>query len=179
MLSLCCIAMYEQAAAAHLVRRSESPHKARLLRSHQSQRRRQLRSVAHALGQGAREQQHVQQRLEGVAVQVGRREAELLHVLGDALVRMRQACAAHAWLRGSCCCARPERCTQVTAASLSTPGWQQLRQSQESRPDCLSASKAHARSRQWTVEEHLQGRMRHSKICWNNTAYADAASSAS
>ena len=50
-----------------------------------------LAAVAHDAGQAAREQEHVQQRLEGVAVQVGDGEGELLHVLRDALVRVRQA----------------------------------------------------------------------------------------
>lgn len=74
----------------------------------QERAQRELRAVAHGLGQAAREEQHVQQRLEGVGVQVGDREAELLHVLRDALVGVAHACnqgrAPPAWFR---CCLRP------------------------------------------------------------------------
>ncbi len=51
-----------------------------------------LAAVAHDARQAAREEQHVQQRLEGVAVQVRNGEGKLLHVLRDALVRVCQPC---------------------------------------------------------------------------------------
>lgn len=49
-----------------------------------------LAAVTHDAGEAAREEHHVQQRLEGVAVQVSDGEGELLHVLRDALIRVCQ-----------------------------------------------------------------------------------------
>lgn len=51
-----------------------------------------LTLVPHDAAQAACEQEHIQERLECVAIQIRNGGREFLHVLGDALISSRQPC---------------------------------------------------------------------------------------